>query len=97
MKLVIDISKELYKRIKSYGHVETLAEKLIANGKVLPENATNGDVIEAILPNHYVDFKQADKYTVATVMVYIEGDVGNGRIQFTQEWWKAPYKKETKE
>lgn len=53
MKLIIDIDEETYKKCKWKNNgVVGLEwwERAIANGKLIPDNATNGDVMKIIFP-----------------------------------------------
>ena len=54
---------------------------LMASGKlvVIPDNATNGDVIMAIFPNASV-YEHGSTYSV------------NNVYNFNSTWWNAPYK-----
>lgn len=56
MKLIVDIDEDYYKIIKHDvdNGMDYLPCVLIANGIPIPDNATNGDVIDAMFPN--VDF-----------------------------------------
>ena len=89
MKLIIDISEEVYKIIcdKYVTFPREMKEwglEAIKNGTPIPDNATNGEVITEILKNsndmhstRYIGLAQEDT-------IYIE--VGSN-------WWKAPYQK----
>ena len=52
---------------------------LMASGKsvILPNNATNGDVIKALFGGH--DILLIEEYP-------------SGNINFDKDWWNAPYK-----
>ena len=59
MKLLIDINENVYTRLFDNGRPMDIAdgiviERAIRNGTPIPDNATNGDVIDAMFPN--VDF-----------------------------------------
>ena len=52
MKLIIDIPEENYKEMCEYGNerVDFDLKRMIQNGTPIPDNATNGDVIDLIFP-----------------------------------------------
>ena len=54
MKLIIDIPEEIYKASKiidvQYEDVVQIPLEVIANGTLIPDNATNGDVMKIIFP-----------------------------------------------
>ena len=60
MKLIIDINEIAYKNathipsIDWNGNLLRIVNDALQNGTPIPENATNGDVIDAMFPN--VDF-----------------------------------------
>lgn len=66
---------------------ETMHNTQIHNTIVVPENATNGDVIKAMFPNIKLE-------------EICEGDIwfniDNTITVFHEEWWNAPYNKEKK-
>ena len=55
---------------------------------IIPENATNGDMIKALFPNAEI-FKR-EEYGYHYVFVTIK-DMGNC-WKIRGEWWNAPYK-----
>ena len=57
---------------------------LMASGKsvILPDNATNGDVIKALFPNGS---------QVKGAGIYIMND-NKSNISYDFDWWNAPYK-----
>ena len=81
MKLIIDIHEApLYTAICENGYIfdednEYIA-KAIKNGILIPNNATNGEVLKTMfLPN---------RITKTDNIVHVEYD-------FTPEWWKSLY------
>lgn len=93
MKLIIDIPKD-YKRVidnlvvdgKGYllpQEVEDKLSKAVKNGKVIPKDATNGDIMKAMFPSLEVDIIDN---TVLT-------DMDNG-AWYSLDWWSAPYESE---
>lgn len=61
------------------------------NAIIIPEDATNGDVIKAMFPkawgSDYIDI--FNKFTL-----YIDDD---HELEVDIDWWNAPYKKEVEE
>lgn len=102
MKLVIDIPKEEYERLKEqsiFGSMVSVWKQAIKNGTPLPEGygrlidapkeATNGDMIQAMFPY--------GEYGTNGNEVHVFGVGGNGCLVFTLDWWNAPYKAERTE
>lgn len=59
MQIVIDIPEAIYNTAKHTNILEANADALaecIRNGTVLPNNSTNGEVIQALFPNIYEGF-----------------------------------------
>ena len=89
MKIMIDISEEVKKHCDMQGMmIQTIdivaMRKAIKSGITIPDNATNGDVIETVFPNCVADNDFAD--TVITMI--------DGKQYWRKEWWNAPYKRE---
>lgn len=61
------------------------AEVPTINAIILPDNATNGDVIDTMF---------CGSYGTNGEYVHVYGVGGNGLLTFTKEWWNAPYKQE---
>lgn len=76
---------KLYKLAYERGKAEAPA----SNAIILPDNATNGDVIDTMFPY--------GSYGTNGEWVYVYGVGGNGLLTFTKEWWNAPYMQEGKE
>lgn len=53
---------------------------------IIPENATNGDLIRAIFPTADIKKRNNDKYRSVYVI-----KVDNETV-FSSDWWEAPYK-----
>ena len=53
--LMIKISEEIYKQIMEFGFLENthgkICYKAIKNGTLIPDNATNADVIRTLFPD----------------------------------------------
>ena len=87
MKLIIEIDKYTYNHIidgteDSRDEAEALYR--IKNGKVIPDNATNGDMIKALF-----DVKEIEEMKHCVfVTIYPDYDT-----RFIKDWWNAPYKK----
>lgn len=56
----------------------------VTEGKLIPENATNGDVIKALFPDIIVEYG----YGLA---IGVDFGVG-GERDLSRDWWNAPYK-----
>ena len=66
----------------------------ITSGKLIPDNATNGDVIKTIFPNAKV---RTNYYTYCVeVKLEFHSQKDTGLI-FDKEWWNKPYKAERKD
>ena len=59
-----------------------MLEEAILNGILLPDDATNGDVIKALFPNGS---------QVKGASIYIMND-NKSNIFYDFDWWNAPYK-----
>ena len=91
MKLMIDISKELKSAVYNCGLFLNPTEKTslidaINNGTPIPNNATNGDVFNAI----YADISRTGTILMDDIENVIATNVNIG-------WWNAPYLKGGKE
>ena len=54
--------------------------------QVLPENATNGDMIKAMFPNAIIEINELGS------MVHVKYDNHTCWVNYELEWWNAPYK-----
>ena len=64
------------------------------NSFIIPEGATNGDVVMAILnPYKICEYK----YSVHVYMTEKNFWNANYQMNLDSDWWNAPYKKEVKE
>ena len=84
MKVLIEIDEKFYQWVKICGIMP-----FITAGKVIPDNATNGDVIKAMFPSMNVANDQE-------WFIHLQDGKGN-IIKTSKEWWDAPYKGETHE
>ena len=83
-KVLIEIPDEELYLYMSYGG--TNGQRLmsyIANGKFMPDNPTNGDMIMAVFPN-------------ASITVIGGGStiVVANNYKFNSTWWNAPYRED---
>ena len=93
MKLIIDIPEEIYKASKiiavQYEDVVQIPLEVIANGTSIPDNATNGDIVQIMFPyaeyNTYVDV--VDRIAMADK---------DFEIHFDEDWWNSLYQKGNK-
>lgn len=94
MKLIIDIDETSRERLFDIANndldipigLENIMIMAIVNGTPIPDNATNGDMIISLYPNH--------KYTIQNSRVITTIGVASS---FDEEWWNSPYQKGGKE
>lgn len=86
MHVVIEIPKFVYDMTKAQKKVidadVDIVGKAIVEGSVLPDNATNGDVIKALFPNGS---------QVKGASIYVMND-NKSNIFYNFDWWNALYK-----
>ena len=62
---------------------------LIDVGTLVPDNATNGEVIQALFPKAKIfENESKTEYRYVDVFLCSEHDMNC----FTKEWWNAPYR-----
>ena len=88
MKLMIDISDSTYEAImardwKNAGWLFNKDLKAIHDGTPIPDNATNGDMLQAIFPNCVIDTDSCGAITTSI----------DGKMYWSKKWWNAPYKR----
>ena len=92
MKLIIDIDESLLDGIKSDNFdfarqvvksFQATIASAIANGTPIPDNATNGQVIQILFKPNRVERTDDD--------VIVEN------YDFSKKWWNSPYQKGGKE
>lgn len=97
MKLIIDISEEVYQHMMGNDLLKSvhgnICYKAVCNGTPIPDNATNGDMIKAMFPNTEVDDYDYGKDPVIDVY----GIDDTEYITLRKTWWNAPYQKGGKE
>ena len=94
MKLVIDISDETYDEVRHYGlnlcpRDREALEKAFKTCKLLPKDATNGDMIETMFQD--VEVKEKNN----GYEVYF--GIGTAIQFFNHQWWNTPYKRGEKD
>lgn len=86
-KVIVDIPDEMWNTLQigqyQMGYAEYVA-RYVEKGKLIPSNATNGDVIKTVFSDGH--YGTNGNY----VCVFDVG--GNGVWTFTKEWWNAKYK-----
>lgn len=88
MKVLIEIDEKFYQWVKMCGIMP-----FITQGKVIPDNATNGDVIMAMFSNLEIEYTDIDEYT--NKPRYVKLIVGDTIItRMSADRWNAPYKEE---
>lgn len=98
MKLMIDISEDLYNNMKSRYEYQnetdnnlSVFEKIgiaVKNGTPLPKNPTNGDMIKALFPKAIFCAPTENEFTKAFIRP-------NGSVvinDYCDDWWNAPYR-----
>ncbi len=101
MKVILDIDSNALEIIKKDGIINSenkinnmwvVSELIDAfdNAVILPDNATNGDVIKAMFPDAY--FEEYEDEWRHIVIMWAGGKASTIRIDFEWELWNAPYK-----
>ena len=100
MKLIIDIPEEAYKTIcdKYATFPKEMKEwglEAIKNGKPIPNNVTNGDVIKAMFPDAEITFftTLSGTHTVAVDFEDNTLDLFYCPHTFNLDWWNSRYQK----
>lgn len=92
MSRLIDADKYESDLIKAYDDVsmefEVLNKQPTVKAIIIPEGATNGDMIEAMFPNAQVT-RENDTY------IYVENIDSYLPLEIFKPWWNAPYKAES--
>ncbi len=85
MRLIdADAMKELWQGCEIKGSISPLLDvRPTVDAIIIPENATNGDMIKALFPN--VEVKEKNN----GYEVYF--GVGTAIQLFNNQWWNAPY------
>lgn len=98
MKTILEIPDEEVKIIKRNGFnkdgtfsfkLNEVIKQAIRNGVVLPDNATNGDMIKAMFPSIEV---QREISSTSDNIVMRDDSFFGAINRFHTDWWKAPYK-----
>lgn len=90
------MTEELLANVYIKGASDLLQGKIEGMPKivVIPDNATNGDVVMAMLnPYKICEYK----YSVHVYMTEKDFWNGNYQMNLNSDWWYAPYKKEVEE
>ena len=89
MKLIIDIPDKVYENIKGgLWCGDNITSNAIENGTPIPDNATNGEIMQTMFPNGVTA-------KFATFMRFVVGE--DEYINCAYDWWNAPYQKGGKE
>lgn len=100
MRIILEIPDEEVEIIKRNGFnkdgtfsfkLNEVVKQAIRNGDVLPDNATNGDMIKAIFPKGKVRREVSCTHD-KTVFSFPDGTYFGAECRFNTDWWKAPYK-----
>ena len=103
MKVIANIPEEMVQEMVQelkdgcFGAKYTLYDLAgaICNGVILPDNATNGDMIKAMFP--YACFEEYEDECRHIVIMWADGEASIVISDFEWDWWNAPYKKENVE
>lgn len=99
MKVILEIPDEEVEIIKRNGFnkdgtfsfkLNEVLKQAIRNGVILPENATNGDVIKALFPSWEIDAEDDEDEEEPVVTCWIDRKTQNWTC-FDLSWWNAPY------
>ena len=85
MKVLIDIPEDEYQNILHTGKASFVAANAIEAGTPIPDNATNGYIMQTMFPNADIE--------IHNITVYVLFDTRNNVISFDLDWWNAPYQK----
>lgn len=102
MKVILEIPDEEVEIINRNGFnkdgtfsfkLNEVVKQAIRNGVILPDNATNGDVIKAMFPNckdwkAKLEDNDGEVYEVHFVQLPNSLTVN----KYEESWWNAPYK-----
>ena len=97
MKVIANIPEEMVQELKDgcFGAKHTLYDLAgaICDGIILPDNATNGDMIKAVFPNckdwkAKLEDNDGEVYEVHFVQLPNSLTVN----KYEESWWNAPYK-----
>ena len=92
MKAIIDITKEMVEYVEQGGcsffyayHDTDDFYDCLKNGIIVPENATNGDVMKAVFPSTVKEVLGRFVYSIITI------DSSGNKHSYSKDWWDAPY------
>ena len=85
MKAIIDIPKKDYDKMCKGELIDTILVAL-KNGKSIPDNATNGDILKMMFPSDANELNMSKLHLMYDGLDYIH--------EFRKDWWNAPYTKE---
>ena len=99
-KVIVDIPDEMWNTLQigqyQMGYAEYVA-RYVEKGKLIPSNATNGDVIKAMFPDATIsELKSKHERTKVAVEWGFEAIPSYYNL-FYQEWWNASYKTESED
>ena len=85
-QIIIKIPENAYNRIRKYYENNEIVEatySYIYHGTVLPENPTNGEMIETM----FAAIKEIHAMTRTVFVVLHDG----AELEFDRNWWNSPY------
>ena len=93
MRVLIDIPEQDYELACNYPTVLFGSyAQFIKKGTIIPDNATNGDMVKAMFPNAtFMIGEEKDEQGTKNLYVYTDDFEG---FAVDLDWWNSPYKKE---
>lgn len=70
--------------------IDIIYDTPTVNAILIPDNATNGDVIKAMFP--YIEIKDNCDMYYSVNIENLSTDKGLNTVGFRKDWWNAPYK-----
>ena len=102
MKVILEIPDEEVEIIKRNGFnkdgtfsfkLNEVLKQAIRNGVILPDNATNGNMIMTMFPSWEIDMSDAEDEEYPVVTCWIDR-ANNIWTSFDLDWWNSPFKGE---
>lgn len=94
MQIVIEIDKQMYENAKNDLLCGAgIMINAIKNGTPLPQNATNGEMIQALFPNGAVAVMSYPSNKVG--FITRDGNPDDNYVWYPTSWWNAKYKAES--
>lgn len=84
-----EVTNEIYIvcRAEVIGELNRLGRNAFKEMKIIPDNATNGDMIKDMFPNAIIKINEIGS------MVHVKYNNHTCWVNYELEWWNAPYKR----